>query len=124
MTDRVRIFDLDGTMRRLGGDRSLFRDIARFFLEDTPGMMAQTTDAIRSQDAEAVAHWAHSLKGLALNFGAEQASAAAFALECSGRSGDLSSATAQFAELEREVARLRTALEPYAAATGTNGSSG
>ncbi len=113
MTDPENIFDLQAALDRLGGDRTLFRDLVQFFLEDTPGLFVQVTEGVLAADASVVERAAHSLKGLALNFGAARASQVAFRLEQVGRSGDLAGTPDLLVQLEQELAILTRALMPY-----------
>jgi HPt (histidine-containing phosphotransfer) domain-containing protein len=108
-----RVFDKEGTLTRLGGDQELFLDMIDFFAEDGPALMAEIRSALESNDIEVAGRGAHSLKGLAANFGAQHAMDAARAVEQSAKAGDLSRATEQSHDLEREIGRLTVALEMH-----------
>ena len=66
------IFDLEKTLRRLDGNQELYQDLIRFFLEDSPVLLDRLRQGYREQDAQLVERAAHTLKGLAANFGASQ----------------------------------------------------
>lgn len=68
MTNRsTTLIDREGALARMGGDASLLREMARFFMEDAPPLL-QTVKTERT--GENATRAAHSLKGLASNFGA------------------------------------------------------
>jgi two-component system, sensor histidine kinase and response regulator len=108
-------FDYDGALRRLGGDTELLREVAQFFLEDSPGLLDQLRAALAEGDATTAERSAHSLKGLAANFGAQQAVDAALAIESAARDGKLPEAGRLRAGLEQEIAALQGALKGFMA---------
>ncbi len=64
---RTTLVDRPAALARLEDDESLFREMAAFFLADSPPLL----ETIRTQcNGSASARAAHSLKGLAANFGA------------------------------------------------------
>jgi PAS domain S-box-containing protein len=95
---------------RVGGDRVLLREIARLFLDGAPRNLAELRGAIDRGDAATLHRQAHTLKGMAGQFGAAEAFEAALRLEIMGREGRLNEAGEACAELERAVGRLRQAL--------------
>mgnify|MGYP000954077805 CR=1 FL=1 len=115
------IFDLEGALNRLGGDRELFQDVVGFFLEDSPGLLEQVRQGFAAGDAETVHRAAHSLKGLAAQLGGARAVDAARAVEAPARPqsdmkpepADLKTARANFPALEREITLLQEAVAPY-----------
>jgi two-component system, sensor histidine kinase and response regulator len=108
--DRSGVINVEAALSRMGRDRSLLEDVARFFLEDAPGLLEHIKTGIRAGDAEGVAHSAHSLKGLASNFDAVYAHSLAAEIELHGRSSRLDAAALLVDDLEREVARVEAAL--------------
>jgi HPt (histidine-containing phosphotransfer) domain-containing protein len=103
------VFDFEAALRRWG-DRRLYDDLVRFFVEDAPKLLEEVRRGLRDQDARAVEHGAHTLKGLAANFDAAPAIAVAFQVEQSAWSSSLAEATALLPKLEAEFDRLRQAL--------------
>jgi HPt (histidine-containing phosphotransfer) domain-containing protein len=99
--------DIDGALERVGGDFETLREVAGLFLEESPGLMADAEQALRTGDGQTLARAAHSLKGSVSTFCARQAYEAARALETAGRSENLSQAT-------RDLARLSSAIEALA----------
>jgi len=112
--------DYRGTLRRLGGNRSLFCDLVRFYLEDAPVVLAALASALERRDPPSVERAAHSLKGLVANFGARDAALLAADLQRLGHEGDLSEAVAIYEQLEREVHLARRELEGYQTALQSN----
>ena len=105
-----RIIDREGALARLGGDEGLLRDLIRFFLEDSPELLQCLRQNLDQENPAEVERAAHSLKGLAANFGAEQAVKAAFKLEQIGHSGKLADAPEALVKLEQELERLTNVL--------------
>jgi HPt (histidine-containing phosphotransfer) domain-containing protein len=97
----------------LGGDRQLFVDIVGIFLEDAPAILDQAAAALAEGDSEAVARAAHTLRGMAANFAAESAVAAAYAIESHARSHRLENAAGCFGNLKQQVEALQAALREF-----------
>jgi two-component system, sensor histidine kinase and response regulator len=109
-------FDLDATLKRLDGDRGLFRELIGFFLEDSQMVIEQLKASLRDGNLAAIERAAHSLKGLTANVGSGPACRVAARIEDSARNKDPAIAAAAFGELEQELARLTTALRQFQAA--------
>ncbi|QDU46163.1 Signal transduction histidine-protein kinase BarA [Symmachiella dynata] len=107
------VVDYAGTMRRLNGDKNLFLEFIGYFQEDSPKLLEDLGKAIDAADPSAVQHAAHSLKGIAANFGAENCLSTANELEQLGKAGDLTGAKALQTQLEQHVAQLDLALAKY-----------
>ncbi len=97
-------------MRRLGGDRSLFRQVVAFYFDDAPKLMSDLHQAITSADAEAARRAAHSLKGLAATIGAQACADGAVAVESASAEGSIEAIVAQVPLLEEELAKVDQAL--------------
>jgi CheY-like chemotaxis protein/HPt (histidine-containing phosphotransfer) domain-containing protein len=95
---------------RVGGDRTLLREIVSMFLDASPHSLAELREAAVQGDAAALHRRAHTFKGMVGHFGATEAVEAALRLENMGRDANLADAPAAYAELEAAVARLRPAL--------------
>jgi PAS domain S-box-containing protein len=107
------VFDRTALFDYVAGNEELLNRVVRRFQEQAPQLLADVREAIARQDAKALHFSAHTLKGVVGNFFAAPAREAALRLETIGRSGDLAAAADAYAALEREVERLRTALEAY-----------
>jgi two-component system sensor histidine kinase/response regulator len=102
------IFDFERSLRRLDGDRELYRDLIRFFLEDSPKLLDQLRAGLASHDVKSMCHAAHTLKGLAGNFHAQRAVQAADRVE--EQAADLHVGSEAVAQLEEEFDLLQQAL--------------
>ena len=104
------VYDRPGSLSRLGGDVELFRELVGYFLEDCPEMLDQIHLGLGEQDSMRVERAAHSLKGLAANFGAARVVASAQTLEDLARQRKLEPARDVALRLDKEVGDLKTAL--------------
>jgi two-component system sensor histidine kinase/response regulator len=107
------VFNLADALERVEGDRELLAEMIGLFLEECPDLVAEMRSALTAQDAAALHHAAHTLKGSVGNFSARRAFAAALTLEKLGRAGDLAAAPAAFAALEQELERLQPILASF-----------
>jgi PAS domain S-box-containing protein len=104
-------------LSRLGGDRALLVDMARFFLEDSALLMSDLERALDRDDPDQALRNAHSLRGLAANFNAEPCVAIAQIIEDAAKQRKLDSERKldsirpRFNTLRTEVARLVEALQ-------------
>lgn len=65
------VIDRAAALRRLGGDEILLKELAQIFIDDVPELLRELESALDDCHSEAVERIAHSIKGLAANFGAE-----------------------------------------------------
>jgi CheY-like chemotaxis protein len=104
------IFDLSRAMEVVDGDKKLFKEISKMFLEGLADNLAIIKDAIAKSDAYALERAAHALKGSIGNFGAKRSFDAAYRLEKMGKEGKMDETKEAFKELEKELALLETEL--------------
>jgi CheY-like chemotaxis protein/HPt (histidine-containing phosphotransfer) domain-containing protein len=97
-------------LARVGGDRMLLGELAAIFMAECPELVAALRAGVERNDAQAVYHAAHTLKGAMGNFGATAAVEAARVLERMGRQGTLTDASPALTALEAELSRLLPAL--------------
>jgi CheY-like chemotaxis protein len=97
-------------LARLRGNRGLLEDLARMFLEDCRPLLEQLHRAWEARDGQTLMRSAHSLKGLAANFEALDATEAARRVEQLGRDGPLEGGYPLIERLDREIQRLSEAL--------------
>lgn len=107
------ILNRDAALRRLGGDAELFSDMAQFFFEDSPGLIAEIEDGIRDHNYPQATRAAHSLRGLAANFDAHAVIQSAQAIEQCSRPDEFDGLGKTLQELRSHVKQLNEALEPY-----------
>jgi HPt (histidine-containing phosphotransfer) domain-containing protein len=105
------VVDFESALERMDGNRELLADMATFFLEDSPELLARIRESLQAGAGEEVRRAAHSLKGLASNFGAERTVQTAREIEKAAEAGDLDRAAERFPELEQCVDELTGALQ-------------
>ena len=103
-TDSATVCDLSWLPQELRGE------LAQMFLVEAPQVLAAVRAAVQSGDPRAVDRTAHRLAGVASNFRATAAIAAARHLEQMGRAGTLEGAEEALAKLEIEIDRLSAVL--------------
>lgn len=108
---------IDDLLGRIGGDKKLLNKMIRTFLRDTPIRIAALQKALHRKDADEIASLAHALKGSVSIFLAQHARDRAQELEDLGRKSELSGATAVYAALKEEIAKLEENLRGYAKQT-------
>lgn len=94
---------------------AFLRELVEIFLHDTPVRLAEIAAALSAGDAPALTRAAHSIKGSAGNFGAEQLAAVSRAIEQHAKSGDLAAIPALQPEIHAAFERVRVALTPLLA---------
>ncbi|MFO0900295.1 MAG: Hpt domain-containing protein [Pirellulales bacterium] len=107
------VFDLEGSLQRMGGDLELFRDLTEYFFADAPPLVERIALAIERDDAGQLERAAHSVKGLAANFGAAQVVASAARLEDLGRQGFAAEGASALVDLQNALAKLFEELAAY-----------
>jgi signal transduction histidine kinase/DNA-binding response OmpR family regulator len=91
-------------------DQDLLRDILETFRGDCEHRVRDVERTLAAKDARELARAAHTIKGSLLSIAARPAADAALRLEMLARSGNLSSADAAYADLQRELQRLDPAI--------------
>ena len=109
----MKVLDLEGSLKRMGGDLDLFRGLAEYFFLDAPPLVDRIQAALDRGDADQVERAAHSVKGLAANFGADFVVSAAARLEELGKRGELDAGQGALAELRTHLATLLGQLREY-----------
>ena len=104
------VLDWQRALENTDGDEELLLELVGVFLDECPEMMRQIRAALDESDAGALQLAAHSLKGSARVFAAQDATDAAFALESMGANADFSGAEEKWTLLGQEVERLKAEL--------------
>jgi two-component system, sensor histidine kinase and response regulator len=108
----VGVFDYPGAMVRLGDDAELFDNMARMFLADSASLMVRILESSLRGDQAELALAAHTLLGLASNFGASRVTTAAAEVESAARNSESNRGT-DLHELESAVDELTAALRRH-----------
>jgi two-component system sensor histidine kinase/response regulator len=104
-------FDGEALLARLEHKTELCAELIDTFLHESPQTLSTVKLAVERQDAKAIAHAAHALKGAVANFGPNHhAFKAAVALEHRAKSGDLSEIEVLLAAVTRAVERLQSEM--------------
>ncbi len=104
------VFDRTVALAQVEGDQELLAELVQLFARDCPRLLAELKQAIASGEGVSVERAAHTMKGSASSFGAQQVVALAQQLEEMGRTEKVSEAAPTYALLAVEVERLNSAL--------------
>jgi HPt (histidine-containing phosphotransfer) domain-containing protein len=104
------IVDVEGALRRLGGDRALLTCLAKVFNEDSPELLSHLVSAVGSMEGEQIRKAAHALRGLVANFGSQSLMQSLRELEDIGARDDLKRANELLADVSKKTARLQNSL--------------
>ncbi len=110
-TAQTASFDLQATLERFGGDRTIARQFLRLFREESQKQAALVSAALDDGDASTAARAAHNLRGVALYLDAARLAAAAGAVEEAADTGNDVSARAGRQQLQAELDHLLAALD-------------
>lgn len=110
-------FDYTGTLKRFGNDRQLFAEMVGFFFADTPPCLSALRAGVEESDFSKIKQNAHTLKGLAANFGAAPTMMAAALIEQHAEVKNLKAIEMALPMLEEAVGELQTALASHQAQT-------
>jgi len=106
------IYDHAGSLRRMGDDHELFQEMVELLRSDAPLHLQALASAHRNDDSPRVHRAAHTLKGLAANFGAPRAVAAAAEVERLAKLHQSADLSAAISELQEALDELIAALSP------------
>lgn len=108
-------FCYDEALELMGGDEELLAEMVEILMAQIPEAVESLRQAVEGQDAARLNAQAHKLKGSVSSLGGKIVTRLAQTLETKGGQGDLSNAASEFAELEREIARLQEAYTEFLA---------
>jgi len=107
------VFDREGFVERLMGNEELAQRIVSGFMDDMPRQLTLLARAVENVDAAALRLVAHSIKGAASNVGGLEVQRIARKLEETAKSGDLSAAAGDLAELSDSFQRAKPVMESF-----------
>jgi signal transduction histidine kinase/ligand-binding sensor domain-containing protein/CheY-like chemotaxis protein len=108
------VLDKATALANLGGDEHVLAEVAHMFLVECSRLMSEVREALHRNNALALEHAAHNIKGSVGTFAAHKAYETARRLEELGREGKLKDAEGVYANLEAEMNRLRHDMESLA----------
>jgi HPt (histidine-containing phosphotransfer) domain-containing protein len=106
--------DYDRALAQALGKPDLLARVIRLFLDDYPRRLAEIRESAVHGDTMRLEATVHALRGGLRSLGADVADAAALNVETLARLGDRAGVARAGADLERELERLRIALEEHA----------
>jgi HPt (histidine-containing phosphotransfer) domain-containing protein len=109
----AQIFDSATALERVEGDRKLLAEMAKLLESESPKLLEQLRTAVAQADTNGLERAAHTLKGALGSLAATAAFSVARELETAARQNDFSRARSLAAVLEKEIERLRPALEQF-----------
>lgn len=91
-------------LERLGGDEDLYNEICELFLRDGPTMIERLRIELANDCLEVATRYAHSIKSMAANVGADELAEIARVAEAAGRANDMDKIKRQFKLVESAFA--------------------
>jgi CheY-like chemotaxis protein len=118
-----RLFDYEGFIERLGGDRELAGEVVEGFFADFDGILEAAGDALEDGDSRELRARAHRLAGSLANISALPLRDLAIEIEKAAMENDLESARARFDEFRDRAKKLRSELSAagFVVGEGENG---
>ena len=110
MSQDHKVCDMEMALKRMGSNAKLLHEVIGMVREDLPEILERLRAAVADGDAALIQREAHSLRGTLVTFDAHAALSEALCLEQLAEAGDLSRAAEMMEHVDREVARLDTAL--------------
>jgi CheY-like chemotaxis protein/HPt (histidine-containing phosphotransfer) domain-containing protein len=108
------VFNFSEALAQVGGNRELLREITRLFLEQLPEVLEETHQALSRSDYQSLSKLAHNLASSVGQLAAQKTLTAAKKLEELGNQEDFSHVPEALAELEREIALLKSTISDSA----------
>ncbi len=102
--------DWNALRENCAGDESLVQEVLELFRNESAGLLGDVRQAVAAKEPVAVRKTAHRLKGALVSLGAAPSVAAAKDLEHQGSVGEVAKFDETFALLEKEMARLMSAI--------------
>ncbi len=96
------IFDREGVLKRLMGDKDLLEVVLESFFADIPGRIEELQQAVGKMDSENIVLISHVIKGAAGNVGAVSVSDIARHMEDNARKGVIDNIENLFQKLRSE----------------------
>ena len=103
-------------LERVDGDENFLQELCQIFLQESPRLLEKLSDAIATNDVEAMQKAAHSLKGELSYLAVPSATQAAKQLEEMGRGKTLAGASDVLSRLQLELQGLRAVIEGFVGA--------
>lgn len=122
LPDHLPGIDIESGLKRIGGNKKLFKKILKEFLRTYENVVDEIRDAYQAKDTELLARTVHTLKGVAGNFSAPELQEASLQLETAIKQGKEEEFDDRLKTLESALHKVLDAarsLEPPPAAQET-----
>ena len=104
------VFDMDGALERVEGDRELLDELAIIYLDEAASLLVAITHAMEQNDIIAATRVAHTIKGASSNFCAQAIYDAAWKFEQMRTSNSPEEIALAYGGLLHELERLNQAI--------------
>ena len=105
------IFDLEGALEKVEGEREFLIELAKIFLDEVSVLLVAMAHAMKQNDIISAAKKAHTIKGASANFCAQAIFDAAWEFEQMLPSNTSEEIAAAYEKLLRETERLKHAMQ-------------
>lgn len=112
---RIEGLDIETGLKRLGGNRKLYRELISRFRKDQAQAAAGIADAIKEKDLKLAERLAHTIKGVAGTLGATSIQQAAQSLEKAIEQHALEQIEAELPEFAADMEKILTAIDEFEA---------
>jgi two-component system, sensor histidine kinase and response regulator len=102
-----KVLDVEGSLERFSSDPTFYQGLVTDFVASLPEKLAEFEVAVQQQDYKKISFLAHNLKGVSANFGANQISEIATALDSSSSQGDETITAHLLQELKMAVEQIK-----------------
>jgi len=103
------VLNIKEAVGRLGGDKGIFNEVAKMFLDQMPACLLKLNEARTQGDYEALVMLAHTLKSSAATVGAMTLQSVFITLENASREKNAETVAQLIVQIEKEFARYRDA---------------
>ncbi len=100
-------------LERMGGDQQLLNSVIEMHLKESPILLQNAEEGLRSQDEEYATRSLHSLKGLVSNFDVHEITAKLQKVESLASEGRFSEVLTEIPALESDLESLNSELQKY-----------
>ena len=114
------VLDMSAMAKRLMGDEQLALQICGVVVDEIPRQFAELRRLVAAGDVHASERQAHTIKGAALNIGAEDLRLVAYDMEVAGRSGDREAVNRLLPAMEEQLLRVLTAYRQLTSSSQEN----
>lgn len=104
------ILDVEAALKRIGSNRELYLRFVSLFCEDMEPLSEEGANAFQQQDLLALGRFAHRVRGMSANLGANRVTFTALELEDACKSGGSKDSTVKYKQLMNQVELLYAEL--------------